>query len=313
MLDRLTGSQLKHLVAGGVAGAVSRTCVSPLERMKILYQIQVERSKEDRRFRGIGSSLARIGREEGLLGYFKGNGTNVVRIIPYVAVQFAAYEELKKLLGIPADPRQQRPLKRLLAGGLAGVASVTATYPLDLVRTRLSAQGNDRKYRSIRHAFQTILHEEGGFWSGCLYRGLVPTLMGIAPYVGLNFAVYETLKGFVMSRVFDDDDHREQVAIDDELPITLKLMCGALAGATAQSITYPLDVIRRRMQMRGVMSDRFPYKSTPHAIVTIVTTEGVAGLYKGMLPNLLKVAPSVAIAFVTYEFTKSRLFGVPMR
>ena len=67
------------------------------------------------------------------------------------------------------------------------------------------------------------------------------------------------------------------------------------------------------MQMRGVMSDRFPYKSTPHAIVTIVTTEGVAGLYKGMLPNLLKVAPSVAIAFVTYEFTKSRLFGVPMR
>ena len=78
-----------------------KTCiiVSSFVLLPIYFtsQIQVERSKEDRRFRGIGSSLARIGREEGLLGYFKGNGTNVVRIIPYVAVQFAAYEELKKV------------------------------------------------------------------------------------------------------------------------------------------------------------------------------------------------------------------------
>lgn len=67
------------------------------------------------------------------------------------------------------------------------------------------------------------------------------------------------------------------------------------------------------MQMKGAMGDRFPYKSTPHALVTIVRTEGVRGLYKGMLPNLLKVAPLVAIAFVTYEFVKARLFGVPMK
>lgn len=111
--------------------------------------------------------MAHIRREEGLVGYFKGNGTNVIRIVPYMAVQFAAYEEFKKvrddhcfikhimvhliqLFGIPDDPRKQRPFKRLLAGALAGIASVTATYPLDLVRTRLSAQlesGQDRKYQ----------------------------------------------------------------------------------------------------------------------------------------------------------------------
>jgi len=77
-------------------------------------------------------------------------------------------------------------------------------------------------------------------------------------------------------------------------------------------VSYPLDVIRRRMQMKGAMSDRFPYRNTPHAIATIVKTEGVRGLYKGILPNLLKVAPSVAIAFVTYEAVKARLFGVPV-
>ena len=95
--DKLTLSKLKHLVAGGVAGAISRTTVSPLERMKILYQLQTETVKHERRFQGIIPSLIRIGREEGVVGYFKGNGTNVVRIIPYVAVQFAAYEEFKKV------------------------------------------------------------------------------------------------------------------------------------------------------------------------------------------------------------------------
>ena len=66
------------------------------------------------------------------------------------------------------------------------------------------------------------------------------------------------------------------------------------------------------MQMRGAMGDKFPYRNTPDAIVTMYRTEGVAGFYKGMLPNLLKVAPSIAIAFVTYEFVKARLFGIPI-
>jgi len=66
------------------------------------------------------------------------------------------------------------------------------------------------------------------------------------------------------------------------------------------------------MQMKGTMGDLFPYRSTPHAFSMILKTEGIRGFYKGMLPNLLKVAPSVAIVFVTYEFVKARLFGVPM-
>lgn len=78
-------------------------------------------------------------------------------------------------------------------------------------------------------------------------------------------------------------------------------------------VTYPLDVIRRRMQMKGTMGDRFPYTSTPNAVVTMYRIEGIKGFYKGMLPNLLKVAPSMGVAFVTYEFTKARLFGLPLK
>jgi solute carrier family 25 phosphate transporter 23/24/25/41 len=266
-----------------------------------------------RKLRGIIPTLRKIWLEEGLRGYFKGNGTNVVRIIPYTAVQFASYEEYKKLLNIPDDPRNKSTLKRLIAGAMAGITSIAATYPLDLVRTRLSAQGEgaDRKYKNMRHCFQTILKEEGGFWSGCLYRGITPTILGIAPYVGINFAVFEALKGWVMTDILHHTDELEAGGLM-QLPVRWKLLCGAVSGATAQSVSYPLDVIRRRMQMKGQQA-KFAYSSTSDAVITIVKSEGITGLYKGITPNLIKVAPSMAIAFVTYEFVKAGLFGVPIK
>lgn len=301
--------QVKHVVAGGVAGAVSRTCVSPLERVKILLQIQVKNPQ----FSGVAATLIKIGKEEGFRGYFKGNGTNVLRIIPYSAVQFAAYEEFKKLLNITEDLQSQTPLRRLVAGGLAGTTSVIATYPLDLVRTRLAAQaaGIERRYRNILHAFQTILKDEGGMLSGCLYKGLPPTIMGIAPYIGLNFAVYETLKDFVLRHFMVKAREAELKRMDKDkvLPVTVRLLCGGLAGAVSQTVTYPLDVVRRRMQMKGISGDLFAYSSTGNAFTVIVKDEGIHGLYKGMWPNLLKVAPLVGIQFVTYEITKALLYG----
>ena len=140
--------------------------------------------------------------------------------------------------------------------------------------------------------------------------------------------------GYMMFYLVSSNDTRSQIILDDEFPIIAKLICGAVSGAIAQSsmslncllltltpslpcslssVTYPLDVIRRRMQMKGAMQKEFPYHNTVHAITTIINNEGVTGLYKGMIPNLLKVAPSVGIAFVSYEFTKARLFGIPLK
>jgi len=79
---------------------------------------------------------------------------------------------------------------------------------------------------------------------------------------------------------------------------------------TTSLVTYPLDVVRRRTQMKGLLSDKFAYKSTFHAFTTIFQQEGIRGLYKGMIPNLLKVAPSIAIAFVTYETVKKYLYFI---
>ncbi|KAL1915691.1 uncharacterized protein VTP21DRAFT_6450 [Calcarisporiella thermophila] len=295
---------IKHLIAGGVAGAVSRTVVSPLERMKILFQVQ---GTEPASYQGVLPTLSRIWREEGLLGFLRGNGTNVIRIVPYSAVQFAAYEQFKRILIAPGKNELDTP-RRLAAGACAGLTSVTCTYPLDIVRTRLSIQsatigthsqdvqaGVQRppKLPGIWQTMVIIYKTEGGVFA--LYRGLVPTLLGVAPYVALNFHTYEML--------------RKYLTPPEELhpSVPRKLLCGALAGSIAQSITYPLDVLRRRMQVTGMATIGYKYKGTWDAAKSVITNEGIRGLYKGMVPNYLKVAPAIATSFVTYEWCKEIL------
>jgi len=274
------------MLAGGIAGAVSRTSVSPLERLKILFQVQAVKNAK---YKGIFQSLVMIGREEGVLGYFKGNGTNVARMFPYSAVQFAAFEQFKKAL-IFEGQTDLTPMTRLLAGALAGVTSVAATYPLDLIRTRLAVQtAADFKYTGIWNAAVVIAKADGVL---ALFKGINPTLMGIAPYVGLNFMCYETLKSFTKTHIQPN-------------PSTIQLLTwGGVAGAVAQTITYPLDVVRRIMQMQGFSSVHPTYTSTFDAMRYLYRTDKIRGFYRGLIPNYLKVIPSMSISFVVYEKLK---------
>jgi len=289
-VKRRDAESLKHLLAGGVAGAVSRTVVSPLERLKILYQVQPAHKRV--RYGGIMQSLRIIFKEEGIMGYFKGNGTNVLRIVPYSAVQFASYEWFANWLKHGHD--DLTPILRLTAGILAGLSSVVVTYPLDLVRTRLSVQSSDDlKYKGTIDAFRIIFKEEGVV---AFYKGINATLLGVAPYVGLNFMVYETLKSFVKKNVQPE-------------PSTIQLLtCGGTSGAVAQTVTYPFDVMRRKMQMQGFNIDHAVYVSTWDCVKKTWKTQSFGGFYKGLLPNYLKVVPSISITFVVYEKVK-KLIG----
>jgi solute carrier family 25 phosphate transporter 23/24/25/41 len=165
------------------------------------------------------------------------------------------------------------------------------------------------------HAFRTIIKEEGAI---ALYKGWVPSVIGVIPYVGLNFAVYETLKDWVMkSPTFQPDDGAE-------LGVVTKLACGAAAGTVGQTVAYPLDVVRRRMQMVGwkdassiITADGqvkapIQYNGMVDAFRKTVKNEGIGALYKGLVPNSVKVVPSIALAFVTYEVMKD-LLGVEIR
>lgn len=281
-----------------VAGCTSRTAVAPLERLKILYQVQdfvaVPNSNGSvgppKKYGSVLASLRKIGAEEGFRGYFKGNGANCVRVFPYAALQFAVFERMKPIL---QDENQQlSSLKKLVGGSTAGVVSVLFTYPLDFVRARLTVQGglSSTQYSGIMDALRGTYRIEG---VRGMYRGVMPTIWGVAPYAGLNFMVFQSLRD---KTPLDVNGH----------PNTLYILgCGAVAGACGQTAAYPLDLLRRRFQMSSLRpGGGAAYKSTLSGLSAIVREEGVLGLYKGLLPNFIKVVPSIAIMFTTNELLK---------
>ena len=236
-----------------------------------------------------------------------GNGTNCIRIVPYSAVQFGSYKIYTRFFedypGATLGPYQ-----RLVCGGCAGITSVVFTYPLDIVRTRLSIQ--TASFEGLEKAKRAPGHKPPGMWSllvtmfktegglPALYRGIIPTVMGVAPYVGLNFMVYEWAR-----QLFTPAGQSNPDALG-------KLAAGAISGGIAQTCTYPFDVLRRRLQVNSMSGIGYQYTSIWDAVRRIVAQEGVLGMYKGITPNLLKVAPSMASSWLSFELTRDFLLGL---
>lgn len=309
---QLTWSQIsKSLLAGGVAGAVSRTAVAPLERLKILMQIQGNEKVYRNSFQGV----QHMWRTDGMRGLFKGNGLNCIRIFPNSAIKFLCYEQITRKMAYMSLERggdgQLTPGLRLLAGAMAGIVGMSATYPMDMVRGRITIQeGTNAPYRGMLHATSCIVRTEGVF---ALWRGWVPSVIGVVPYMGLNFGVYETAKDMII-KFYGYRDERD-------LSVATRLSCGALAGTTGQTFAYPFDVVRRRLQVSGWQGAQalhadhgaaVVYRGMVDCFVRTVKEEGVQALFKGLGPNYLKVVPSIAIAFATYEEVKE-LLGAEIR
>uniref|UniRef100_A0A3B5LZM5 Solute carrier family 25 member 16 n=2 Tax=Xiphophorus couchianus TaxID=32473 RepID=A0A3B5LZM5_9TELE len=239
---------LRSFVAGGVAGCCAKTTIAPLDRVKILLQGQNPHYKH----LGVFSTFMAVPKKEGILGLYRGNGAMMVRIFPYGAIQFMAFDKYKKLLnkriGISGH------IHRLVAGSMAGMTAVICTYPLDVVRARLAFQvKGDQRYSGIIDVFRSIYRKEGA--SG-FYRGLTPTLVGMAPYAGLSFFTFGTLKSQGLKH-FPEQLGRPSSDNPDVLVLKahINLLCGGVAGAFAQTVSYPLDVARRRMQLGTVLPD----------------------------------------------------------
>lgn len=279
----LDGSRM--FVAGGTAGAIARTSTAPLDRIKLLFQVQAVPSSgtSSTAYTGVWQAASKILREEGILAFWKGNGTNIIRIFPYSAAQLAANDQYKRLVAT-AEGDLTVP-RRLFAGACAGMTATALTHPLDTVRLRLALPNSG--YNGMSHAFVSMARNEGIM---SLYKGLIPTLVGIAPYAAMNFATYDMMK-----RWFYESTGTSQNPIAN-------LGLGGISGTIAASACYPLDTIRRRMQMKGQV-----YKNQLDAFKTIWAKEGAVGFYRGWSANTIKVVPQNAIRFVSYEFLKSML------
>ncbi|TKY63347.1 Mitochondrial substrate carrier family protein B [Spatholobus suberectus] len=194
---------LQQLVAGGIAGAFSKTCTAPLARLTILFQVQGMHSDVAALSNpSIWREASHIINEEGFRAFWKGNMVTIAHRLPYSAVNFYAYERYKNLLHSlmgenVSGNSSANLLVHFVGGGLAGITAASATYPLDLVRTRLAAQRSTMYYRGISHAFSTICREEGFLG---LYKGLGATLLGVGPSLAISFSVYEWLRSLWQSQ-----------------------------------------------------------------------------------------------------------------
>eukprot|EP01137_Pigoraptor_chileana_P007325 Opistho-2@52768 len=305
-MEKSTGRDVQHAVltfiAGGISGCVAKTSTAPLDRLKILFQAREVHYAHLRVFQ----ALVAIGRLEGLRGFYKGNGAMMARIFPYAATQFMAYEQYKKMLRLNSSDQKEAAIHRLFAGSLAGMTAVSFTYPLDLIRTQLAFQVSEKRYAGIVDAFRKIVAEGG---VRALYRGFWPTIYGMIPYAGLSFFTFETSKAFLVANFADYAITKTlppgQAPTPADLSVPANFLCGALAGGTAQTVAYPLDVVRRRMQLEGVASGIPKYRNTIQAIYRIVRDEGIPrGLYRGLSINYLRTVPQVAVSFTIYEFLK---------
>ncbi|GLJ31595.1 hypothetical protein SUGI_0634080 [Cryptomeria japonica] len=281
---RVGNAALKRLLSGAIAGAVSRTAVAPLETIRTHLMVGSSGNSMTEVFHHIMQN-------EGWQGLFRGNGVNVIRVAPSKAIELFAYDTVKKFL----TPKPEEPPRipfaiSPVAGATAGVCSTVCTYPLELLKTRMTIQRG--VYDNLLDAFMKIIREEG---PAELYRGLTPSVIGVVPYAAANYFAYETLR-----KLYRKVTKKQQVGN------LATLFIGSAAGAIASSATFPLEVARKQMQV-GALSGRQVYDNLFHALSSILEKEGVGGLYKGLGPSCMKLVPAAGISFMCYEACKRLL------
>ncbi|CAL9117825.1 unnamed protein product [Musa textilis] len=281
---RIGNLHFRRLISGAIAGAVSRTAVAPLETIRTHLMVGSNGNSTTEVFQSIMET-------EGWKGLFRGNFVNVIRVAPSKAIELFAYDTAKKVL----TPKDGEPPKlpvpsSLVAGAFAGVSSTLCTYPLELLKTRLTIQRD--VYDNLLHAFLKIVCEEG---PSELYRGLTPSLIGVMPYAATNYFAYESLKK-LYRKTFETE----------EIGSIATLLIGSAAGAISSGTTFPLEVARKHMQV-GAVGGRQVYKNMLHAFLSILEKEGIGGLYKGLGPSWMKLVPAAGISFMCYEACKKIL------
>ncbi|XP_051943182.1 calcium-binding mitochondrial carrier protein SCaMC-1-like isoform X1 [Hippocampus zosterae] len=282
--EKSSGGWWKQLVAGAAAGSVSRTGTAPLDRLKVFMQVHSTKTNKISLAKGFKQMIV----EGGVTSLWRGNGINVLKIAPETAIKFMAYEQFKKLL--TGEGEKIETHKRFLSGSLAGATAQTAIYPMEVLKTRLTLRKSGQ-YSGMFDCAKTILKKEG---VKAFYKGYIPNLLGIIPYAGIDLAVYESLKNAWLSYHTKDSAN----------PGVLVLLgCGTISSTCGQLASYPLALVRTRMQARASLnaSDQPTMSSL---LKNIVIKDGFFGLYRGILPNFMKVIPAVSISYVVYEYMK---------
>ncbi|KAI5862398.1 mitochondrial carrier domain-containing protein [Durotheca rogersii] len=292
---------LADFLMGGVSAAVSKTAAAPIERVKLLIQNQDEMLKSgrlDRKYNGIVDCFRRTTADEGVLSLWRGNTANVIRYFPTQALNFAFRDKFKKMFGFKKerDGYAWWMAGNLASGGAAGATSLLFVYSLDYARTRLAndaknaKKGGERQFNGLVDVYRKTLASDG---VPGLYRGFMPSVVGIVVYRGLYFGLYDSIKPVVLIGPLANN-------------FLASFALGWCVTTGAGIASYPLDTIRRRMMMTS--GEAVKYNGTIDAARQIVAKEGVKSLFKGAGANILRGVAGAGVLSI-YDQLQVLLFG----
>jgi len=292
---------LINFLAGGVSGAVAKTATAPIERVKLIIQTQDANPKiisgEVPRYTGIVNCFTRVSSEQGIAAFWRGNFTNIIRYFPTQAFNFAFKDSIKELF--PKADKKTEFVKffciNMASGGLAGAGSLCIVYPLDYARTRLASDvgGKDRQFNGLVDCLKKTV-QAGGI--GSVYNGIGVSVMGIIPYRGAYFGLFDTLSGYNPYQKSDNNLMRA----------ASKFLCAQTSAISAGYVSYPFDTVRRRLQMQSEKPEsEWVYKNTADCFGKIVKEEGTSALFKGAGANALRTVGAAMVLVLYSEITRA--------
>ncbi|EFJ30847.1 hypothetical protein SELMODRAFT_89452 [Selaginella moellendorffii] len=291
----------EEATAGAVAGVATVVALHPLDIVRTRFQADDGRNRFVHQYKSTANALLTIARTEGVKGLYAGLSPAVFGSSLAWGLYFLFYSNIKEMhqrrLGGELGPGHH-----LVASAEAGALVSAMTNPIFLVKTRLQLQppnGSQQPYSGFMDAFHSIRKVEG--WRG-FYKGFGPSVL-LVSHGALQFMAYEEGRKMAIAA-------RKRVdpsATENSLTSLDFAVLGATSKLFALFLTYPYQVIRTRSQQRPDSQGSLSYRGGWHAFTETLKYEGVRGLYKGMVPNLLRVAPSSSITFIVYESVKKIL------
>lgn len=328
-LSSETLNGLGYFLAGGFAGVISRTCTAPFDRLKV-YLIAQSGQPLKKAVQSSASSLSastassassasknatspliraikHIWSQGGVRSFFVGNGLNVIKVFPESAMKFGSFETAKRFfaqLEGKSDTSEISRTSTFLAGGIGGVVAQFTVYPIDTLKFRIQCEslstpikGNDLVFKTIKQMWN-----EAGI--KMFYRGIGVGVLGIFPFAAFDLGTFSAMKSAYVK-------HQAKLQNIDEADVKLGnllvLSMGASSGCVGASLVYPINLLRTRLQAQGTHAHPYRYSGFMDVYHKTVARDGYRGLWRGLAPNLAKVAPAVSISYLIYENSKTFL------
>jgi solute carrier family 25 (adenine nucleotide translocator) protein 4/5/6/31 len=274
---------LRDLVIGGALGAVAKTAMAPVERVKLLLQTQKSNPKvisgEIKGYTGIGDCFTRVRAEQGVKAFWRGNLVNCLRYAPQQGSalafndlindtfpKYSSKTDFWKSLGV-----------KLFSGGLAGAVANTICYPFDFARTRLASDlgKGEGQFKGITDCIVSTVKSQG--ITG-LYTGWTVTVIGAFVYRAGQLGLFKQIQ--------DLNPYQSDKGI---IGACASFVAVTAARTAIMPFNYPFDTVRRRMMLESEKSKEMrQYKGSMDCFVKVFKAEGFNGMYSGMVPELFR-------------------------